>query len=313
MSEKLREQGLVGIYRPAKSRGNVWLAYSRYSPDFSFLNWNTARTPGGVPIYLAVRPPLPDTSALNSRDPAEPSRARRDFPGNVNFREDTSGFRGPAGDRPDLRRPSEPEPTDRPSAEAISSTRGDYADSQTAGEAESRTAITMDPRLRRRSSPQDSIHPSRRALMEAHPPPSSESLPLSPPGSCARNEQPPKGGDDFQETDSVDMTSDEPAQSTAQQQFPGHDTLLPNAVDAGMKMIMDYFEKDLKMSVKELSRLGGSNEDASTDNFYLHFPQKEEARKEYTVMKSWLMAHDLMVWTDWGKFLKNCKRGVVIV
>lgn len=56
MTEELRDRNVVAIYRPEKAKGNVWLAYSRKSLDFDFLNWNTDRGPAGVPIYLAVRP-----------------------------------------------------------------------------------------------------------------------------------------------------------------------------------------------------------------------------------------------------------------
>lgn len=335
MTEELREQELVAIYRPLKARGNVWLAYSRKSPGFSFLNWNTDQTPGGVSIYLAVRPPLPPISALRSGEPVESSRARREFPENVHFRQDASESRGPSGAWSDLRRPSlssdiekrptqsprSPEPTSRPRSEAVLSTQKDHADRPShAGEAESTAMVTMDPRLRRRPSqgaivpPQDYVHPSRRAQVEGqtHPSGQSPSIPPTQSARGVRDEQPPTGVNDLQELDSMDLTPDVPAQSNALQHHVGNSTPMPVTADAGTKLLMEYFEK-LKMSVRVLSNLGGGGEDASADNFYLHFPKDQEARAEHSLMEKWLKAHDVMVWADWGKFLKNCKRGIVIV
>lgn len=113
--------------------------------------------------------------------------------------------------------------------------------------------------------------------------------------------------------DSMDLTPDSQAHTSAPHPLHGDSTLML-ALGVPDKMIMDFFEKKVKITVKELACLQQGNEDATTDNFYLHFPRdQEETEAEYKLMHAWLKAHDVMVWTDWAKFLKNCKHGVVIV
>lgn len=160
MTEELRERNVVAIYRPEKARGNVWLAYSR-------------RTPAGVPIYLAVRPPLAPITALKPREREEPIRTRHGFPDNVHFRDDVSGYSWPSEAGPNVRarRPSlsaidletNPAQLQQPTR-SLSHGPGHHGP-------ESDSPTTRDPRLRRQSSsmsPQDYVHPSRRNLVEGH-------------------------------------------------------------------------------------------------------------------------------------------------
>lgn len=330
MTEELREQDLVAIYRPIKARGNVWLAYSRKSLGFSFMNWTTAKTPAGVPIYLAVRPPLPPMTALRSRERKEPIKARREFPENVRFRGDVSESRHsslPASalekiptQRQKLAGPLSHGPI-RQSPEAVSSTIREHAELETRKSSVTGLSVTstMDPRLRRRPSlpavvpAQDYIHPSRRSLVEGQADASGSYL-SSPSKAGARNighEPRPSGGAGHEKPDAMDLTPDVQAHSTAPQRQEPVNALMPASDQTGTKILMDFFEKTLKMTVKELSSLDEGGADSSADNFYLHFPQDTQA--EYQLIETWLKAHDVMVWTDWGKFIKNCKRGVVIV
>lgn len=314
MTEELRERNAVAIYRPEKAKGNVWLAYSRKSLGFHFLNWNTDRTPAGVPIYLAVRPPLAPTTVLKSREREEPNRTRREFPDNVYFRDDDSGYLWPSEAEPNVR-------ARRPSLSAIDlektpgqlqrPTRSLSHDPSHHGP-ESDSSTTRDPR-RRQSSPvsrQDYVHPSRRGLVEGHVHTSGASSSGSAKAGTGKvsDGQRSTEGYGHQGPDAMDLTPDVQGHSSGPP---------PQGMDAPAPLpteLMEYFQEKLKMSVQVLASLDEKGKDDLADNFYLHFPQENKgARDEYAVMETWLKAHGVMVWTDWGKFLRNSKRGVVIV
>lgn len=345
MTEELREQHLIAIYRPVKARGNVWLAWSRKTKSFNFLKWNADRTPAGVPIYLAARPALPPLSLLRSSERGEPGRARRDFPENVHFRDGGSEPREsseatpgalarrlsiPAIDRAQMA-PQLPKqaqslsggPTCQ-SPETISSATknlGGFASEKPSAGIPSAITVT-DPRFRHRPSistiapPEDYIHPSRRRLMQSHThgevPDSSNAKTQSISG--FQNAKSPEKAAGHLNLDTMDLSLDVQAHSIVpqpQRKVPAH---IPMSAATGTKMIMQFFQDNIKMTVKKLACLEQGNEDASTDNFYLHFPlDQEETKAEYDLIHTWLKAHDVMVWTDWAKFRNNCKRGVVIV
>lgn len=319
MAEELRSGNLIAIYRPAKAQGNVWLAWSRQSSCFNFLEWNTNRTPAGVPIYLAVRPPLPQKWELRSRE-QEPPRTRRGFPENVHFRESESESRQSFEARPDGRgrRLSIP-PIDRArmalhSPTAISpATRDSGALAiRESSEGVDLATTTADPRVRRRQSlpaiapPEDYVHPSRRGLVEGH----AHGGDSDPSKAITSNVTHPDEVVGPGNLDAMDLTPDFQAHSSPRENIS---TLMPGLGEPE-RMMMEFFETRVRMTVKELACLQQGNEDATTDSFYLHFPLDQEGAKvEYELMLAWLKRHDVVVWTDWVKFIKNCKTGVVIV
>lgn len=345
MTEELRERQLIAIYRPVKAKGNVWLAWSRKTTSFKFLEWNTERTPAGVPIYLAARPPLSPLSILRSSERGAPGRARREFPKNVHFRDGgteprrsseatpgalTRRLSIPAIDRAQMA-PQRPKHTQSlggsptcQGPETISSATkspGGLARPKLGAGIPSAITIT-DPRLRRRQSmptiapPEDYIHPSRRRLVQSHAhgeaPSSSNATTQS--IRDFRSSRSPEETAGHLNPDAMDLSPDVQAHSIVPQPQREVSAHVPMSVTTGNKMIMQFFEENIKTTVKELACLEEGNEDESTDIFYLHFPlDQEQAKAEYHLLYTWLKAHDVMLWTDWAKFRKNCKRGVVIV
>lgn len=66
MAQHLRQQNVLAIFYPQHQRGSVWLAHSRASSDFNFLNWDLDRIPESSPVILSVRTPLPSISSLTA-------------------------------------------------------------------------------------------------------------------------------------------------------------------------------------------------------------------------------------------------------
>lgn len=231
MTEELRQKNLVAIYRPVKARGQVWLAYSRRSPDFSLLNWKTDQTPAGVPVFLAVRPPLPPITILRSKAIERPTtRGRRDFPANVHFR---------GGE--------------------VSPHRA--------------TALTS-------STPE--------AITE-------------------------KGEKVSHGLDLMDMTPDLQQPVTFSPPQVTSNALVPTSGLDYVPMVKGFFETNLGMTMAELATFNEGGADIMADNFYLHFPQTEEGKNEAQIIEKWLETYGAMIYTDWAKFLKNSKCGVIIV
>lgn len=245
---------------------------------------------------------------MEARERNEPIRTRREFPDNVHFRDDGSGYSWPSEAGPNVRarRPSlsaidletTPAQPQRPTRSLSHgpSHHGPGSDSST----------IRDPRLGRQSSivsPQDYVHSSRRGLVENHVhasgAPSSSSAKAGARDISDERRSTEAHGD--QEPDAMDPTPDVQTHSNGPR---------PQEID----ILKEYFEKKLKMSVPLLASLDQKGKDDFADNFYLHFPQdNEEARNEYTLMEAWFKAHGVMIWTDWGKFVRNSRRGVVIV
>jgi chromo domain-containing protein 1 len=66
MAHHLRQTNVMAIFYPQNPKGDVWLAFSRASPDFDFLDLklDTQKVPNGAPLLLAVRAALPPFSSL---------------------------------------------------------------------------------------------------------------------------------------------------------------------------------------------------------------------------------------------------------
>lgn len=68
MAHHLRQRNVMAIFYPQDPKGNVWLAFSRASPDFDFLDLklDTQKVPNGTPLLLSVRAALPPFSSLSA-------------------------------------------------------------------------------------------------------------------------------------------------------------------------------------------------------------------------------------------------------
>jgi hypothetical protein len=78
-------------------------------------------------------------------------------------------------------------------------------------------------------------------------------------------------------------------------------------------MLSKYFELNLKMSFKELACVNGKPGGSQADVFYLHTPESVEDQNDCNLLKVWLELNGAMVWSDWAKFVKNSKCGVILV
>lgn len=280
MAEHLRERNLIAIHYNPKGRGNVWLAYSRWSPEFNFLNRDTQRVPESVPMFLAVRSALLPIEQLavsgmvqhpyvQCGPPNSPLVERASRPV-VNTSTAISGASStvPVATTHDLNKP----PTFltqtglRSESVPVNSEMGDQA--------------PADLRSRRASiSNTSTIHRSSNEQKQSN---AGQPLPMKVP---------------------------DPA--------PGTSLVAQSSVDVYMDNV---FKTNFNITMQELARVADSGAGSTASIFYLQFPldDPECYEQEYKLMEEFLKAHKMIVWSnrnraDWGKFVNNAKQGVVLV
>ena len=320
MADYLRRNNVLAIYYPAHGKGNVWIAYSPKCAQFDFLTKEDSAIPDGVPIRLAVRSPLTPFEALHSR-PRPP-----------NFRPLQPAASTPLGLR--ISTPSvRPESSMQGSTDQVPSpviqtpvsvAHAPEAESRVSAPASQPTTQASDPRLRRRESLSATQPPPKRqeTALDQPPkqPPQVESRQPSIAKPAVSEDVSAGDGDGLTSMDiPMDLEPDNPQPVTRPKEVapaPTEPTSQPSE-DADAVLI-HFFQQKLLMSVEELATLHNTRDFSSADMFYLHFPQDETGQVEFQLMEKWLKLHDKMIWSnrnpsDWMRFFKNSKRGVVVV
>lgn len=321
VTEYLRAQQSVAIYRPAKQWGFVWLLYSRRSTNItSSLNYDSDRVPAGVPAFLAARPHLPLLLDLESPRPrGEPSRGRRDFPANVQFRGDHPMRRASLGalsiPRNDGKGNQEGEPA-KGSMSAIQSPATGASDSNLLKDpqspesrmAEQSVPSSADPRLRRRVSVSGSVPQSPLLPETAEQYRSTNKERMSKPD--VEDRQLKWVGDDFGGNDLMDTSPDVPA---------GTDTTMTlSPIETAKKEMKDIFRSTYEITLEKLSTVSegtGTGVYSPAHNFYLHpcAEKDHESKQDREWLHTWLETFpQIKIFSDWGEFLKT-SRGVIMV
>ncbi|KAJ5390895.1 uncharacterized protein N7496_001963 [Penicillium cataractarum] len=319
MSEFLRWENKVGIYFPPGNNGYVWLAYSPKSPEFEHLTLPFPEIDPWVPIRLAVRSPLPDAldsialaqpmgpqqtqSSAMAMVPYDPSRtgvrdslddavrrlAQTSGPSNLIGSMDAQGLYGSPIQSPIERSPDRP-PVLGQEAQETQLVR------QTAPCPA--TNAPVDPRLRRLSSMatvQQSHQGQSRSAGDTSGTSNNKHLQVASMGAPS----------DLMDT-ALDTT------------VPTSTALISTTQNASIQQLSDpnsmlgeYFER-LQITFKELSCVNGKPDGPHADMFYLHTPEGEEGQNDCTLLKAWLELNGAMIWSDWAKFVKNSKCGVIL-
>ncbi|KAJ5132992.1 hypothetical protein N7448_007150, partial [Penicillium atrosanguineum] len=317
LTEYLRAQKSMAIYRPAKQWGAVWLLYSRRSTNItSSLNYDSDRVPAGVPAFLAARPYLPLLLDLEPpRRGDKPNRGRGDFPANVQFRGDHPTRRASLGTlsipRNDARGNQPDEPT-KGSTSAIQSPVTRASDSKLrkiTQSSESRMAEQSvpppaDPRLRRRGSVSGSVPESP---FQPQPAESTDKERMS--RSNVEDGQLMWVGDDFGGTDLMDTSLDIPAGTDP--------TMMLSPIESAKKEMLDIFRSTYKITLERLSTVSegtGTGVYSPAHNFYLHLCAEadDETKQDREWLQTWLETFpQIKIFSDWGEFLKT-SRGVIM-
>lgn len=72
MAHHLRRKNVMAVFYPQGPKADVWLAFSRASPDFDFLNLklDARKVPNGTPLLLSIHASLPPFSLLSAFEDA---------------------------------------------------------------------------------------------------------------------------------------------------------------------------------------------------------------------------------------------------
>lgn len=292
IAEGLYWKNKIGIYYPPGNEGFVWLAYSPKSPDFTHLTQPYPEINPWVPIRLAVRTPLAPIDALHKQQsgPQHQSTAMAMVP----YDPSNPSIIGASGSLDDVVRrlahtagPSNPHTSGPVNSNTSIQVQGSYGSpiqspmerSPDQQPLPSQAAHSLaDPRLKRLSSVAMSTQQPNDHLVGA------EGLP-----------------------DSMDTRPDNTV--------PTNTALIsdPQQLSDRNLMLSKYFELNLKMSFKELACVNGKPGGSQADVFYLHTPESVEDQNDCNLLKVWLELNGAMVWSDWAKFVKNSKCGVILV
>jgi hypothetical protein len=321
MSEFLRWENRVGIYFPPGNDGYVWLAYSPRCTDFDNLILPYFEIDPWVPIRLAVRSPLPDAldeialwlprESQRVKPPAmamvpyDPSKTPTADPQAIVVRpvaqisgpnKLSGAFHARESNGSPVQSPVEPS-MDRPPI-FEQEARGSQLARHTAPDMAANAPA--DPRLRRLlsiGSMQQSHQGQPQPIRDA------------------------SGKIDSQDLQGVKMRAPSDLMDTVPDvAVPTNTALISATQNASMQqlpnpssMLREYFEC-LKISFKELACVNGKPDGGpQADVFYLHTPKGEEGQNDCALLKAWLEVNGAMIWSDWAKFVKNSKCGVVLV
>lgn len=320
MSEFLRWENRVGIYFPPGNDGYVWLAYSPKCTEFDYLTLPYFEIDPWIPIRLAVRSPLPDAldeialwlprepqqvkppaMAMVPHDPsktatADPlANAVRRLAQTSGPNKLTGSFHARGSNGSPVQSPIEPS-TDRPPILGQEAQESQLARHTAADMAANAPA---DPRLRRSlsiASTQQNHQGQSQPIRDAFGKIKSKDLQVVKMGA------PP----DLMDT-APDVT------------VPTNTALLSATQNVSMQqlpdpssMLVEYFD-GLKITFRELACVNGKPDGPQADMFYLHTPEGEEGQNDCALLKAWLEVNGAMIWSDWAKFVKNSKCGVILV
>jgi hypothetical protein len=317
LTEYLRAQNIVAIYRSSKKYGKVWLLYSRWATDLtSSLNADSNKIPSGVPAFLAARPPLPLLSDLDiPRPKPELSRVRRDFPENVQYGRDRPTRRASLGalqaprDGDEAHRSAETEVNESSVTRSSDSNLPGNCQPSESNPAKKSVSSPADPRLRGRGSISRSAphSPVQREL--------AKNLRSTNEGRAsslnAEERQLEGSGEGLGETSLMDTSLDPAA-------VPEPTVMLSPATEAAMRTkVLDIFRNTYNITLEKLSTVSGGSGTGlfvPTYDFYLHpCPENGEAQKDCELLQTWLQTFPKVVIHDnWGKFLKR-SHGVFMV
>lgn len=105
-----------------------------------------------------------------------------------------------------------------------------------------------------------------------------------------------------------------PANTTQEQE--NQETLASIPVGQSQEELLRYFfESRLEIRLEDLTTLKDSSK---AENFFLHFPMDAQGDLHSKMMQKWLDCNDMTVYSNrvpdgWSRFLKNSKRGVIVV
>lgn len=303
MSEGLYWENKIGIYYPPENKGFVWLAYSPKSPDFTHLTQPYPEIDPWVPIRLAVRTPLAPIDALHKQQTG-PHHQQLQSPAMAMVPYDplNPSIIGASSSLDDVVRRLAHTP-----GLGISHTTGPI-NSNASIQAQGSYGSPMQSRMER--SPVQHPHPSQAAHSIADPR-------LKRLSSLATSSQQPNNhlvsveglpGSMDTRPDITVPTLIPTTQNTSIQQPSDHQ----QPPDRN-SILGEYFERNLKMPFKDLACVNGKPGGPQADVFYLHTPESVEDQNDCMLLKAWLEMNGAMVWSDWGKFVKNSKCGVILV
>ena len=301
--------------------------YSCHTTSFTEeLNYNSDRVPANVPVFLAIRPPLPSFLHVEPSPRDEPSRGRRDFPKNVHFRGGDPTRHESLGDLPNAKdlagvnRSAEtleiPKSADyRTLTRALESTMSGKLQSSELRMTEQPDSVSADPRLRRRSSISKSApqSPTQPRLTEQ------DRSPKEGIGRSNDEDEQIRGGErDSEMTSLEDLITDPLDHGTSTLSTATDSIMVPSPEEATQTMLR-IFRDNYKITLEQLSTVSEGTKSqvlSSTPNFYLHScsNQEGEARKDGEFLEAWLKTYpQINIFSDWKKFLNECPRGVIMV
>ncbi|KAF7719015.1 Uncharacterized protein PECH_000195 [Penicillium ucsense] len=291
MSECLFHENIVGTYYPPGLNGYAWVAYSPKSSDFKHLALGYPDIDPGVPIHLAVRTPLPPLEALKDIATKEASRlsettlVRRDVDAQLN--QITESLR------------SSPAVNLSVQSSLESSEPGSPLDVRLSGQKE--VEVPSAPLLGSTVAPTRSVNVSADPRVKRLPPTSlrTQNLRTGLPQAQSAGAGP------------MPASGDAPLVDTLASPAGSKSAILPPS-SAPQSILDMYFEQNLKIQLKDLSRVSERHDGSRADMFYLHMPENEADRPDHLLLKGWLEMNGAMVWSDWAKFVKNAKYGVVL-
>ncbi|KAJ5584696.1 uncharacterized protein N7459_004496 [Penicillium hispanicum] len=344
MAESLRVQNRIAVYYPEDPTGNTWLAYSTRSPQFEFLDKMNLEIPGGVPIRLAVRNPLPPVPVLTAqaiaRSIAPPSTDQQPRP-------------SAHSDFQHVQRSSEPDPRLHSQRARLINTTGsdnlansgrhtnvqELRDQQTqlfkdqdpahiapakksSHQTEMATSLpgenffpSADPRLRRPTSSSSGVALSHKETPLHEQDVSQNVLQNDGPESISNFTEDTSTGVDYGSSP-VEMALDEPNTVERPANLTGGQSVQIKEPALAVDTLLDFFKSNLRITFQELATL----QDSSTAGiFYLHFPNSSETPDpEFQLLDHWLNHHSVIVLSnrnpsDWEKFRKNSKNGGVAI
>lgn len=289
------------------------------------LNYNSNRVPANVPVFLAIRPPLPSFLHVEPSPRDEPSRGRRDFPNNVHFRGGDPTRHESLGDLPNakdhagvnrfaetLEIPKSAEQHTLPGP--LESTMSGKFQSSELRMTEQPDSVSADPRLRRRSSISKSVpqSPTQPRLVEQDRSPK-EGISIS-----HDEDEQIRGGERDSEMTSLEDLITDPLEYVTTLSTAADSLMVPSPEEATQTMLR-IFRDNYKITLKQLSTVSEGTQSqvlSPTPNFYLHScsNQEGEARKDGEFLEAWLKTYpQINIFSDWKKFLNECSRGVIMV
>lgn len=324
MSEELEVNNQVGIYYPPGLNGYVWLAYSPKSPDFSSLTLPYPDISPWVPIRLAVRTPLAPIEALKNsalEQPRGPQHAQSPTMAIVPYDPSNPSITGASDPLDDvvrrLTQNSGPSNLNRPVQ-----AQGSYGSPIQSPMEQRSPVLPLHGELARKSQVARPTAPNLPANLPADP--RLRRLTAMEPSTQQPSYGQSRPAGDGSGNSTIERLNDvtvglpsDPMDTAPDNTRPTHAALISASQNQGLpdgnSMLREFFELKVKMKFKDLANVNGKHDGPQADMFYLHTPDGEEGQNDCAVLKAWLEMNGAMIWSDWAKFVKNSKCGVVLV